>query len=55
MASYKACNIWKSYSRHNLFISGDFDVMGITDWPVDPVQHLGVEILWNPFDDIVPR
>jgi peptidyl-prolyl cis-trans isomerase SDCCAG10 len=39
---------------YNLMRFGDSDVDG-NDRPVDPIQLLGVEILWNPFDDIFPR
>jgi peptidyl-prolyl cis-trans isomerase SDCCAG10 len=27
----------------------------INEKPVDPVQILKAEVLWNPFDDIIPR
>jgi peptidyl-prolyl cis-trans isomerase SDCCAG10 len=29
--------------------------VGEEDRPLETIQLLGVEVLWNPFDDIVPR
>lgn len=39
---------------YNLMRLGESDV-GENDIPADPIQLLGVEVLWNPFEDIVPR
>jgi peptidyl-prolyl cis-trans isomerase SDCCAG10 len=29
--------------------------VGADDKPVEPIRLLKVEVVWNPFDDIVPR
>jgi peptidyl-prolyl cis-trans isomerase SDCCAG10 len=39
---------------YNLLRLGESDVDG-SDRPVEPIELLGVEVLWNPFEDIVPR
>ena len=38
----------------NVLRMGDVDV-DEKDRPVDPIKILSIEVLWNPFDDIVPR
>ncbi len=38
----------------NVLRLGEVEV-GPDDRPLEPIQLLGVEVLWNPFDDIVPR
>lgn len=39
---------------YNLLRLGESDV-DANDRPVEPIELLGVEVLWNPFEDIVPR
>ena len=38
----------------NVLRMGDVEV-DESDRPIDPIKILSVEVLWNPFDDIVPR
>jgi peptidyl-prolyl cis-trans isomerase SDCCAG10 len=38
----------------NVMKLGEVEV-GPNDIPVDPIMITNVEVLWNPFDDIVPR
>ena len=38
----------------NVLRMGDVEV-DERDRPIDPIKILSVEVLWNPFDDIVPR
>ena len=38
----------------NVLRMGDVEV-DERDRPIDPIKILAVEVLWNPFDDIVPR
>lgn len=38
----------------NVLRMGDVEV-DERDRPIDPITILSVEVLWNPFDDIVPR
>jgi peptidyl-prolyl cis-trans isomerase SDCCAG10 len=38
----------------NVLRMGDVEV-GTNDRPLDPIKLLSIEILWNPFDDILPR
>ena len=38
----------------NLLRMGDVDV-DANERPVDPIKVLSIEVLWNPFDDIVAR
>ena len=38
----------------NVLKLGEVEV-GPNDRPIDPIQIKSIEVLWNPFDDIVPR
>lgn len=39
---------------YNVLKIGDVDV-DESDRPIDPPRILSTEVLWNPYDDIVPR
>ncbi|KAL2642023.1 hypothetical protein R1flu_009610 [Riccia fluitans] len=39
---------------YNLIKIGEVEI-GTDDRPIDPPRILSVEVLWNPFDDLVPR
>eukprot|EP01068_Selenidium_serpulae_P009744 Selendium_serpulae@DN5310_c0_g1_i1.p1 len=43
------------HTVYNVLKMADGVIDPKTDRPQDPIQILGAEILWNPFDDIVPR
>jgi peptidyl-prolyl cis-trans isomerase SDCCAG10 len=39
---------------YNVMRIGDVDV-DEKEKPVDPIRIVSIDVLWNPFDDIVPR
>lgn len=39
----------------NVMRLNEIEVNSSTDRPVDELRIRSVEVLWNPFDDIVPR
>ena len=39
---------------YNLMRMNELEV-GDNDRPVDPIRIVKTEVLWNPFEDIVPR
>ena len=38
----------------NVLRMGEAEVDG-NDRPIDPIKVLSIEVLWNPFEDIIPR